>query len=131
MRRILVLITKFLKEFKEKGTMSFKYFGNEDLATCYESKCVIENSDFYKKFFAECKLEKIETMEDYCRYFLCAKYEQFEEFVSCVRDEFKDIIRDIAEKAQKSIENLKKRPGEVIKFINGNIENIFESKLYP
>ena len=121
-------MSTFLNMIKDK-CISFEYFGIGDSATEIEIKEIIENQVFYRTMLDECKqIEGIGTMEDYYKYFICLKYSQFQELVPMLaKDEFKKIINDFSIEASTAVQKINN--GEVIKFINTNINEIFESKV--
>ena len=120
-------MSSFLNKIKDK-CISFEYFGLGDIATGIEVKDIIENQDFYRTMLGECQIEEIGKMEDYCKYFICVKYSQFQELVPMLAtDVFKKIIKDFSIEASTVVQKINN--GEVIKFINTNFKEIFESEV--
>lgn len=117
----------FLKRIKDK-IISFESFGDNDIATGIELKTIIEDETYFSQLFSDYPLEELLTLEDYCVYLTYRKLSSSVDMVPMLaKDEYKVIVSRIANEAKLKADAIEK--GDVIKFINNNIKEIFESNL--
>jgi hypothetical protein len=101
------------------------------LATGWEIKEIVDNAPFFDSFYANYPLEGIENINDYIIYLFSLKFRALVEMVPLLlQEDHKDIITTLSEKANNACAAVK--TGDVIKFINSHIEEIFtlENHLY-
>lgn len=117
----------FLKRIKDK-IISFESFGDNDIATGIELKTIIEDEKNFTQLFSDYPLEKLLTLEDYCVYLIYRKLSSSVDMVPMLaKDEYKVSVSRIAHEAKLKADAVEK--GDVIKFINNNIKELFESNL--
>lgn len=113
-----------LDDFKNKKiSFSLTYFGKNDLDTPYTIKALIDNYTYFTTLIDK-NLDNINNVDDYVRWLINNKILKLKECISLIVDE----------NNQKLISNLitsiegKKRNlvGDLVKFINSNISEIFE-----
>ena len=123
---------EILSDLKEKNiALSVHYYGPGDLATGWEIKEIVDNAPFFDSFYANYPLEGIENINDYIIYLFSLKFRALVEMVPLLlQEDHKDIITALSEKANNACAAIK--TGDVIKFINSHIEEIFtlENHLY-
>ena len=106
--------------------ISLRNYGPQDLGTGWEAKSVIENPDVFEDLYSRFPLTGLSSLDDYYLYLLSHKLVGMREVIpALLQDAHKDIISrlsDDAEKALSAVEN-----GDVVKFINGNIHDIFDN----
>lgn len=106
--------------------ISFRIFDPEDLATGWEVKAIIENPDIFEDFFSKYPLQQIECFDDYYLYFLSLKMQNFSTIVpKLLQEDHKVKITALSKAAGSAVQAL--GPGSAIKYINGNIEEIFDT----
>lgn len=106
--------------------ISLRIFDPEDLATGWEVKAIIENPDIFEDFFSKYPLKQIECFDDYYLYFLSLKMQNFSTIVpKLLQEDHKVKITALSKAAGSAVQAL--GPGSAIKYINGNIEEIFDT----
>lgn len=106
--------------------ISLRIFDPEDLATGWEVKAIIENPDIFEDFFSKYPLQQIECFDDYYLYFLSLKMQNFSTIVpKLLQEDHKVKITALSKAAGSAVQAL--GPGSAIKYINGNIEEIFDT----
>ena len=117
----------FLKRIKGK-CLSFEYFGNGDIATGVEIKSIIKNVDYFKQLYEDFPLVNLSSFEDYCIYLIYRKFALYKDIIPMLaKDEYKVIIDEFSDVAKAKIEAV--NIGDVIRFINDHIGEIFETEL--
>ena len=117
----------FFSKLKDK-CISFEYFGDNDIATGLELKMIIENEDYFKHLYEDYPMEGVASFEDYCVYLIYSKFALYKGMVPMLaKDEYKEIISNFSDEAKTRIEAVNN--GDVIRFINSHISEIFESEL--
>lgn len=116
---------KILADLNDKNiTLSVHYYGPGDLATGWEIKEIVDNAPFFESFYVNYPLEGIKNINDYIIYLFSLKFRALMEMVPhLLQEDHKDIISTLSEKANNACVAVK--TGEVIKFINSHIEEIF------
>ena len=108
-------------------TLSLCYYGTEDLGTNWAIKEIIDHPEFFDSFYTNHPLTKIETMDDFLVYLFSLKFKMMSEMIPyLLQDKHKEIIASLSDKAKNTCEAINK--GDVIKFINSHIEDIFALK---
>lgn len=117
-----------LSDLREKDiSLSVHYYGPGDLATGWEIKEIVDNAAFFDSFYDNYPLERIENISDYIIYLFSLKFRALVEMVPyLLQEDHKEIIIALSEKASNACATVK--TGDVIKFINSHIEDIFELK---
>lgn len=117
----------FLNRLKDK-CISFEYFGDGDIATGVELKTIIENEDYFNQLYEEFSLVGISSFEDYCVYLIYCKFALYKGMVPMLaKDEYKDIINRFSDNAKEKVEGISN--GDIIRFINAHVADIFEAEL--
>ena len=123
----IIAMGDFLSQLEDKA-ISFEYFGKNDIATGIELKDIVDNKEFYFKLIDEYPLTGINDLQDYCIYLIYDKFSKYEEMIPLLaKEEYKECIRKLTDTVRIIVESVK--TADVIKFINGNISDIFESDL--
>lgn len=105
--------------------ISLRNFGAQDLSTGWEVKTIVENQDIFDDLYSCFPLTGILSLNDYYLYLLSLKLASMSEIVpALLQDEHKTFIINLSECAEKSTTAI--GPGDVIKFINGSIQDIFD-----
>lgn len=113
---------------KRKITISLRVFDPQDLAIGWEVKSIVENPDIFENFFLKYPLKPIEIFDDYFLYLLALKLESLSASIPfLLQEEHKLKIKSLSEAAQISVREL--GPASVIKYINKNIEEIFNAEV--
>lgn len=106
--------------------ISLRIFDPEDLATGWDVKAIIENPDIFEDFFSKYPLRRIECFDDYYLYFLSLKMQNLSTIVpKLLQEDHKVKIAALSKAAESAVQVL--GPGSAIKYINGNIEEIFDT----
>lgn len=105
--------------------ISLHYYGTQDLATSWEVKTIIENSGFFDDLYPDYPLIEMLSFDDYYLYLLSLKLANMKEIVPIlVHEEHKAFITKLSGYAEKAINAIS--IGDVIKYINNNIQDIFD-----
>ena len=105
--------------------ISLRNFGPQDLGTGWEVKSVVENPDVFDDLYSRYPLAGLSSLEDYYLYLLSLKFVGMREVVpALLQDTHKVIITKLSDNAEKALSVLGN--GDVIRFINGNIQDIFD-----
>lgn len=109
----------------DNSTISLKYYGVGDIATEWDIKYLLENAEQIQHYYAS-KVKSVDTFDDYIDYLFINKAVSLKDGIDgIVSDENKSIILEITDKL--SNDNCYKI-GDVIKFINSNIETILNQR---
>ena len=121
-------MTSFKDLLESKNIMiSLHNFGPQDLGTAWEVKAIVENKDIFIDFYSRYPLTEISCLDDYYLYLLSLKFVGMRDVIPVLlQDEHKRIISNISDNAEKAIEGIE--IGDVIKFINENIQIIFDKE---
>ncbi|WP_152697498.1 hypothetical protein [Limosilactobacillus reuteri] len=113
-----------LDDLKEKKiSFSLKYFGKKDLDTPYTIKTLIDNYTYFMDLVSR-HLESINSMDDYVRWLINNKILNLKECIPLIIDDNNQkLIRNLITRIEK---NQSKLIGDIVKFINHNILDIFE-----
>ena len=108
-------------------TLSLCYHSTEDLATGWEIKEIIDHPEFFDSFYTNYPLTKVETMNDFIVYLFSLKFKMLSEMIPLLlQDDHKESIALLSEKADHVCAAIDK--GDIIRFINSHIEDIFALK---
>ena len=112
--------------FQSKNiSISLCNYGPQDLWTDWEVKSIDENLDGFNDLYSRFPLTGISCLDDYYLYLLSRKLVGMREVIpALLQDSHKDIIAKISDYAEKALSVVGN--GDVVKFINGNIQDIFE-----
>lgn len=116
-----------LKELlKNRGIMiSLRNFSAQDLSTGWEVKTIVENQDIFDDLYFRFPLTGILSLDDYYLYLFSLKLASMSEIVpALLQDEHKTFIIKLSKCAEKATTAI--GPGDVIKFINRSIQDIFD-----
>ena len=123
---------EILTALKENNiSISVRYYGSEDLATGWDIKAIVDNAFFFDSFYVNYPIEKINTLNDYIVYLFSLKFQRLIEMVPLLlQDDHKEIITELSNRATLACNAVNK--GDIIKFINAHIEEIFpvENRLH-
>lgn len=104
--------------------ISLRNFGAQDLGTGWEVKFIVENPEVFDGLYSRYPLTELSSLDDYYLYLLSLKLVGMREVIPVLlQDEHKGIISKLSDEAEKALSSIGN--GEVIKFINGNIQGIF------
>lgn len=114
--------------FQSKNIIiSLRNYGPQDLGTGWEVKSIVENPDVFNDLYSRFPLTGISSLDDYYLYLLSRKLVGMREVIpALLQDSHKDIISKLSDDAEKSLSVVGN--GDVVKFINGNIQDIFEKE---
>ena len=105
--------------------ISLRNFGPQDLWTGWEVKSVVENPDIFDDLYSQYPLTGLSSLDDYYLYLLSHKFVGIREVIpSLLQDAHKDIITKLSDDAEKALSAI--GSGDVVKFINGSIQDIFD-----
>ena len=112
--------------FQSKNIIiSLRNYGPQDLGTGWEVKSIVENPDVFNDLYSRFPLTGISSLDDYYLYLLSHKLVGIREVIpALLQDAHKGIISKLSDEAEKALSSIGN--GEVIKFINGNIQGIFD-----
>lgn len=116
-------------ELKKRNiTISLRIFEPHDLATGWEVKALVENPDVFEDFFVKYPLKQVECFDDYYLYLLTLKLQSLSATIPLLlQEEHKTKIAELSGAAENAIQAL--GPGSIIKYINGNIKEIFDTDI--
>lgn len=104
--------------------ISLRNYGPQDLRTGWEVKSIVENPDVFDDLYSRYPLSEISRLDDYYLYLLSRKLIGMREIIpALLQDAHKGIISKLSDDAEKAISAVGN--GDVIRFINGNIQDIF------
>lgn len=107
--------------------LSLHNYGPQDLWTGWEVKSIVENPDVFNDLYSRFPLTGISSLDDYYLYLLSRKLVGMQEVITALsQDSHKDIISKLSDDAEKALSVVEN--GDVVKFINGNIQDIFEKE---
>lgn len=114
--------------FQSKNIIiSLRNYGPQDLGTGWEVKSIVENPDVFNDLYSRFLLTGISSLDDYYLYLLSRKLVGMREVIpALLQDSHKDIISKLSDDAEKALSVVGN--GDVVKFINGNIQDIFEKE---
>ena len=105
--------------------LSLRNFGSQDLWTGWEVKSIIENPDVFDDLYSRYPLTELSSLDDYFLYLLSLKLVGLREVIPVLlQDAHKDIISKLSDDAEKVLSVVGN--GDVVKFINGSIQDIFD-----
>jgi len=105
--------------------ISLRNFGSQDLGTGWEVKSIVENPDIFDGLYSRYPLTELSSLDDYFLYLLSLKLIGLREVIPVLlQDTHKDIISKLSDDAEKTLSVIGN--GDVVKFINGNIQDIFD-----
>ncbi|MBE5917920.1 MAG: hypothetical protein E7273_13905 [Pseudobutyrivibrio ruminis] len=112
----------------KEHSMSFEYFGANDIATAMEIKDIVEQPNYYNELMQKYPLKYVNSLEDYCIYMIYSKFAKYKEMCPMLaKKEYVDIINDFSCLAENQIKQIK--VGTVICFINNHIKDICEAEI--
>lgn len=116
------------EELKKKNiVISLRVFEPNDLSIGWEVQSIIDNPDIFDNFYSKYPLSHIVKIEDYYLYLLSLKLQSLANSISRINsEEHKEIVANICAAATESVQNVS--VGEVVKYINNNTQEIFESE---
>lgn len=114
--------------FQSKNIIiSLRNYCPQDLGTGWEVKSIVENPDVFNDLYSRFLLTGISSLDDYYLYLLSRKLVGMREVIpALLQDSHKDIISKLSDDAEKALSVVGN--GDVVKFINGNIQDIFEKE---
>lgn len=114
--------------FQSKNIIiSLRNYGPQDLGTGWEVKSIVENPDVFDDLYSRYPLTGLSSLDDYYLYLLSHKLVGMREVIpALLQDAHKDIISKLSDDAEKALSVVGN--GGVVKFINGNIQDIFENE---
>ena len=105
--------------------ISLRDFGAQNLGTGWEVKFIVENPEVFDGLYSRFPLTGISGLDDYYLYLLSRKLVGMREVIpSLLQDSHKDIISKLSVDAEKALSVVGN--GDVVKFINRNIQDIFD-----
>ena len=105
--------------------ISLRIFDPQDLLTGWEVKSIVEDLDVFDDLYSRYPLTGLSSLDDYYLYLLSLKFVGMREVIPVLlQDEHKGIISKLSDEAEKALSGIGN--GDVIKFINGNIQDIFD-----
>lgn len=105
--------------------ISLRNLNPQELGVGWEVKSIVENPDVFDNLYSRYPLTGLASLDDYYLYLLSLKLVGMREIIPVLlHDAHKDIISKLSDEAEKALSNIGN--GEVIKFINKNIQNIFD-----
>ncbi len=112
--------------FQSKNIIiSLRNYGPQDLGTGWEVKSIVENPDIFNDLYSQFPLTGLSSLDDYYLYLLSRKLVGMREVIpALLQDSHKDIISKLSDDAEKALSVVGN--GDVVKFINGNIQDIFD-----
>lgn len=105
--------------------VSLRSFDPQDLVIGWEIKSIIENPDVFEDLYSRYPLTGLSSLDDYYLYLLSHKFVGMREAIpALLQDAHKDIISKLSDDAEKALSVVGNR--DVVKFINSNIQDIFD-----
>lgn len=119
-----------VKELEEKNVhFTLAYYGKEDYGTFWDINSILENREYFQNRFSTCKLQGIDSLQDYLDYLCLRKCVMLQEMISAIKkDEDKQAFQDISNLAKKQYDCIGN--GLIIQFINRAYEEIFAEKYH-
>lgn len=113
-------------ELKEKNiAISFRNYGPQDLATGWEVKSIVENPDIFVDLYSRYPITQLTSLDDYCLYLYSLKFIGMREVVpALLHERHKNIVSKLSDEAEDAISTVGN--GDVIKFLNEHIQDIFD-----
>lgn len=109
-------------------SLSFNYYGINDVATGWEIKSIIDNYDFFEDLINNSG-EEFDSIEMYYFYLLLLKLSKYDEVIPYLKnEEDKEKLNRLVESSIERKEKISK--GCIIKLINKKHEEIFTSENY-
>ena len=114
--------------FQSKNIIiSLRNYGLQDLGTGWEVKSIVDNPDVFDGLYSRYTLTELSSLDDYYLYLLSRKLVGMREVIpALLQDSHKDIISKLSDDAEKALSTVGN--GDVVKYINGNIQDIFEKE---
>ena len=110
---------------RKKILISLRNLNPQELGVGWEVKSIVENPDVFDNLYSRYPLTGLASLDDYYLYLLSLKLVDMREIIPVLlHDAHKDIISKLSDEAEKALSNIGN--GEVIKFINENVQNIFD-----
>lgn len=104
--------------------ISLRNYGPQDLGTGWEVKSIVENPDVFDDLYSRYPLTGLSSLDDYYLYLLSCKFVGLREVIPVILQvAHKDLISKLSDDAEKALAVVGN--GDVVKFINGNIQDIF------
>lgn len=105
--------------------ISLRNYGPQDLGTGWEVKSIVENPEIFDDLYSRYPLTGLSSMDDYYLYLLSRKLVGMRGVIpALMQDAHKDIITKLSDDAEKALSVVGN--GNAVKFINGNIQDIFD-----
>ncbi len=105
--------------------MSLRNFDPQDWGTGWEVKSIVENPDVFDDLYSRYPLTGLSDLGDYYLYLLSHKLVGMRAVIpALLQDIHKDIISTLSDDAEKALSVVEN--GDVVKFINDNIQDIFD-----
>ena len=96
-----------------------------DLVNGWEVKSIVENKDVFENFYSKFPLESLNSLDNYYLYLLSTKFIKMRNILfALLQEEHKTFILNLSNEAEKAISIFS--IGDVIKYINENIQDIFD-----
>lgn len=110
--------------------LSLRNYDPKDLWTGWEVESIVENPDLFDDLYSRYPLTELSSLDDYHLYLLSLKLVGLREVIPVLlQDAHKEIISKLSDDAEKALSIVGN--GDVIKFINGNIQDIFDKEKTP
>lgn len=107
--------------------ISLRNYAPQDLGTGWEVKTIVENPDVFDDLYSQYPLTELSDLDDYYVYLLSLKFVGMREIIPVLlQDTYKGIVSKLSDDAEKALSHIEN--GDVVKFINENIQDIFDNK---
>lgn len=108
--------------------ISLHNYDSQDLGAAWEAKSIVENPDVFDNLYSRYPLTALYDLDDYYLYLLSRKLVGMRKVIpALLQDAHKDIISKLSDDAEKALAVVGN--GDVVKFINGNIQDIFDKDI--
>lgn len=121
-------MSSIIEALKENNILiSVTYYGQDDLATSWEIRTMIEHPIIFNGFYKRFPLTDVSSIDDFFVYMLSLKFSQMNELVPLIRDDSaKELISMLSSEATDALSSME--TGSIIKFIDSNIEQVFDDE---
>ena len=100
-------------------------YGPQDFETSWEIKSIVENPGLFDDLYSRYPLTKLSSLDDYYVFLLSIKFVSMREVIpALLQDAHREIVSKLSDNAEKALSVVGN--GDVIKFINGSIQDIFD-----
>ena len=107
--------------------ISSEYYGPYDLATNWEIQTIVENQELFEGLYEQYPLVSLKTLDDYILYSLTRKFALMTGITDSIEQEaHKTVVTKLINEATSAVSGITN--GDIIRFINSHIEEIFDSE---